>query len=618
MVQLYGIKSTIGENLNSTRGRYMTNNIKTTFFLITIIVIAVSFITYFSNNDFEAINGFLDISDVDLSKGNVNLKGEWTYYHDVFLNGSETAEELSKLKKRNVIVPGRLEDNVINSYGYGTYNLKIRVGEGNKVYGIRVPIISSASKIYINGELISQSGSISESKDNNYIGQWRTDIKFFNVATEEIDIKINVANFSHRKGGLVWGNVVLGNQENICTSRGLSIAINFFAVGFLICISLYHFIYLLNRHREESYYFAMFCLCMAVRILITGDNYITDLVINMPVQLNGKLEYLSISLGAYYFIIFLSETKKDKSYKNTTFKILTNYLIGYSVLIIFTRIYLYSALIEMNFVIIMYFTIKEIYYYYKKEDTDIGEEVVFYTSIMFVICIINDMLYAYSYIDSYIIYIGILSVVIGHTVKVALDVAKDHDRVANWSKELDKEILSRTKELEILNNKLYYLATRDVLTGLYNRQYLEEWATKALTNKVVEWVIILYVDIDNFRDFNNRYGHQIGDMVLREFSEMIKTCVHKDGDVYRVGGDEFVVLIPKKDMDVAISIQQSILKSVKDGQYLISGIQQYIGKNIMFEQDDNIACTIGISDGKLDFDINEIIDKAADSMMNRR
>ena len=80
----------------------------------------------------------------------------------------------------------------------------------------------------------------------------------------------------------------------------------------------------------------------------------------------------------------------------------------------------------------------------------------------------------------------------------------------------------------------------DTKTGVYNFRYLNEW----LSNPVVEPTAVLFIDIDDFKVFNDRHGHAVGDQVLVSLAQLIRSVIRAGDKVIRYGGEEFVVLLP--------------------------------------------------------------------------
>lgn len=99
----------------------------------------------------------------------------------------------------------------------------------------------------------------------------------------------------------------------------------------------------------------------------------------------------------------------------------------------------------------------------------------------------------------------------------------------------------------------------DKLTGLLNRRVFEEDLEK-LDNTTVYSVI--FIDIDNFREYNNKYGHQIGDMILKRAGLSIKQSVRENDLAYRYGGEEFVLILPDSNKEEAFKVAERIRESI--------------------------------------------------------
>lgn len=102
-------------------------------------------------------------------------------------------------------------------------------------------------------------------------------------------------------------------------------------------------------------------------------------------------------------------------------------------------------------------------------------------------------------------------------------------------------------ERDLLNQKarLEHMATHDALTGIYNRALFYNQFEKAIkdSNRTNYKVGILFIDLDNFKDINDTYGHIAGDLTLKEFVERIQKLIRETDTFARHGGDEFVILL---------------------------------------------------------------------------
>ncbi|MCD1598170.1 diguanylate cyclase [Rheinheimera aquimaris] len=118
-------------------------------------------------------------------------------------------------------------------------------------------------------------------------------------------------------------------------------------------------------------------------------------------------------------------------------------------------------------------------------------------------------------------------------------------------------LISSTRLIEQLTRerqRLLELATKDHLTGLYNRHFLTELAKRrfADANRQQTALSVLVIDIDHFKQINDQHGHQVGDKVLKRIAVMLQTLfAAEDRYVARFGGEEFVVLLTGYDLQSA-------------------------------------------------------------------
>ena len=118
-------------------------------------------------------------------------------------------------------------------------------------------------------------------------------------------------------------------------------------------------------------------------------------------------------------------------------------------------------------------------------------------------------------------------------------------------------------------------ANTDELTGLYNRRYFNNFLKLAiLTLGDTGSLHIAMFDIDDFKFVNDKYGHPFGDVILRKFANLLKTTEKNGTTVCRYGGEEFLLLIPKKDKNEALAIVEEILEEtrttieIKDNRFI--------------------------------------------------
>lgn len=126
-------------------------------------------------------------------------------------------------------------------------------------------------------------------------------------------------------------------------------------------------------------------------------------------------------------------------------------------------------------------------------------------------------------------------------------------------------IFSDISERKAVEAKIEYLAHHDTLTGLPNRLLLKDRMEQAMVHgeRSGHKVALLFVDLDRFKAVNDSYGHQVGDILLREAALRLQSCVRESDTISRHGGDEFlVVLTDLQDSQVPAQVAAKIMASL--------------------------------------------------------
>jgi diguanylate cyclase (GGDEF)-like protein len=119
--------------------------------------------------------------------------------------------------------------------------------------------------------------------------------------------------------------------------------------------------------------------------------------------------------------------------------------------------------------------------------------------------------------------------------------------------------------IAIQNAKLHQQATTDPLTQLANRGFFEQHFAEEIKNAIEHGtaMAILMLDIDRFKSVNDRYGHQVGDQVLRELAKRVRDSIRRDDLAGRYGGEEFIILLPGAGLDAAKTVAYKIRTALK-------------------------------------------------------
>jgi len=117
-----------------------------------------------------------------------------------------------------------------------------------------------------------------------------------------------------------------------------------------------------------------------------------------------------------------------------------------------------------------------------------------------------------------------------------------------------------------LQEKLREQAVRDPLTGLHNRRYLEESIGHELmrAKRHNQKMSVLMLDMDHFKRFNDTFGHDAGDYVLKSLATLLTNCMRSEDIVCRIGGEELAVLLPHTDAVAAVEVGGKLCEQVRD------------------------------------------------------
>lgn len=137
----------------------------------------------------------------------------------------------------------------------------------------------------------------------------------------------------------------------------------------------------------------------------------------------------------------------------------------------------------------------------------------------------------------------------------------------------------RSRYVEILRKRVdrgLELSVIDPLTGLHNRRYmfnqLEQWIHRSVMGG--KPVSLLIADIDHFKSVNDTWGHDVGDIVLKEFAKRTRDSVRPLDVVCRQGGEEFVILMPETPGDLACTIGERVRQEIAARPFQIDGVNK--------------------------------------------
>ena len=169
------------------------------------------------------------------------------------------------------------------------------------------------------------------------------------------------------------------------------------------------------------------------------------------------------------------------------------------------------------------------------------------------------------------------------------------------------------RQLKELKNLIH----TDDMTGLYNHRKLLSDLNDAVMRyrEIGEKFVIFFIDVDYFKKVNDRYGHLAGTHVLTEVSALLKKTLRASDSVYRYGGDEFVMLLPDINFEMAKNIGERILTTVREARFKIKEYKKNSEKSSSKQKIVKLTISMGVAEFPRDAHNQEEILNLADRMM---
>ncbi|MGL1891357.1 MAG: diguanylate cyclase [Spirochaetaceae bacterium] len=149
----------------------------------------------------------------------------------------------------------------------------------------------------------------------------------------------------------------------------------------------------------------------------------------------------------------------------------------------------------------------------------------------------------------------------------------------------------KNRELKILNKRLEMLSIKDSLTGTYNRFYFDKTYLKEFNRAHRQSIpiAVIFIDIDDFKEVNDKYGHAIGDTVIRSISDVLTNAIKRDSDfISRYGGDEFIAFLYNVDKNGIEAVTNNIIRSVHNVQIERTKINPSVSIGVSIQTPDSI------------------------------
>ncbi len=294
------------------------------------------------------VNGVLDLTQWDFDRdGSLNLNGDWDFYWKEFISPAGLNPPNEDIRRKNIRVPGTWDEQPAGTIefpgqGYASLKVKVLLKEVKGKLAIQLFKINTAYSLYIDGSLKSVIGTIGTDAKNS-IPQYYPHIVSFQPASENIEIIFHVSNFHINSGGFIFP-ILIGSEKNILKTWENNIIFDFLLFGGLAVIGLYHLGLFFNRRSDKaSLCFGVFCLLIAIRIIIQEEIYLVHVVQDFPWTFIMLADYLSFLIAVPVFLYFVRSLYPEET-NNYVVKVFVGLGIFCSLLTLLTPPGFYSHL----------------------------------------------------------------------------------------------------------------------------------------------------------------------------------------------------------------------------------------------------------------------------------
>lgn len=500
----------------------------------------------------KAVNGKMDLRGVQELKG-VALDGLWqmTWFDDT--------KGVQPTQTGNMLLPGmwnqKNQPNPINqNNGKVILELEIQTDKVHKQLQLIIPHSFSAYQLFIDGVEYTGMGTIKNQQIKN--SQLESQLISFTPKGETINLKlIAYSNKSLYPG--MRQSILLGLPESMTNLYHKKMMVEGITVVLPAVIGLLILILYLNMpFLDYLFYFSCIGFCTSLRSLA-----FSEVLLGTLINVNGdQLVTFIMFIGRLSYLLFLmlvNNMLKDKKIGSVMQWV--QYLFIVYILSAFVAkgqmLIVISLLVNISMVVILIFLSVSVYRLKKKRSNVVQGvyELVLLALVSIFLDVIGIRLYS-NYINFTTIAATIILIMQSDLLanKIAESFYKN-ERLLCENLQLNEELMTFNEELELKVNErtkeILQISKRDSLTGVYNRSALDKDYRMCLNEMQENQAVIAICDLDDFKNVNDNYGHNFGDEVLLASSSVLTQIFKSSGDVFRWGGEEFLVIARDLPLD---------------------------------------------------------------------
>ncbi|WP_340679390.1 diguanylate cyclase [Paraglaciecola sp.] len=529
----------------------------------------------------HAVDGRVTIQPTDFSqRQTLALEGDWSFFWQQLLEPEQVrdAVEQSSLIKGSGGWQSAKHGLGHDAIGFATYYLDVTVEENSSNLAVYIPQIESAYRLYIDSEFMASGGVVTDTQASAK-PEYHTGIVKIPDGLKTFSITLQVSNYHSSWGGL-WAPLILGDSDSLYIIKRDKVALSMFILGALL-ISIIHSLIQFYLRPADNIPLVFACLCL---LLFLREFTVEHMNFALSAFAGGfvlitKLNFLSFYAGIPTALYFF-----DLCYPRVFHRKFC--LVIYSVCVVFaafillfpTRYFGISAnLFQVIALLVMLYMLQRLWVAVRIKQRGAG--VMMFGSLIAFAFAVNDMLNMSGTITTGRFFsLGVIGFIMCQSFvtisrfdnlinKNAALTDKLKERNADlelMSSLLETKVEQRTRQLKLANKELNALANNDPLTNTLNRHGLQQHIQGAFERhrRSQEPFSIVLIDYDHFKEINDTYGHDVGDIVLLTGADLIKMGIREQDKLARWGGEEFLILLPDTNLEGALAIANKLKDAI--------------------------------------------------------
>ncbi|MBN1647957.1 MAG: 7TM-DISM domain-containing protein, partial [Spirochaetales bacterium] len=368
-----------------------------TFILLIIIAVFCTACSHNTTASNPVENGFLDLSTLSRDAGPVRMDGQWRFISGRFVPPLSTdwATEARLVGVPDVWINYASAEQKISAAGICSMQISLKVKDPAERLGIKLQNIGTAYTLFADQRIIGSSGNPGTDRASEK-PDYQPQIIYFTPGTGQFTLTFYISNFHDRFGG-IWTPVLIGSEKKMAIRQYLDSGIDMAIIGVLFILAVYYLIsWFASTGRKASLYFALGCLMLCLRSMTAGEIFFITVFPGFDFELNYKLQFASQAAASLF--LFMSVRRMFPAvFHLVSERIVQILMLVYMVFILSTPLIVHSRALPLFFAFLYavsaYFAVALFRALKRKLP---GARILSAGMLIFICCIINDILYSTS------------------------------------------------------------------------------------------------------------------------------------------------------------------------------------------------------------------------------